>query len=286
MKVLWALSLFGLLGCLPALAQTPGTTFKDCQDCPEMVIVPSGTFVMGAKPIPSINFMPAPDEMPQRTVTVGSFALAKYEVTQEFWTAVMGKTTATTRTALPIFRSKPSPGMKLRCLSRNSVPVPDSPTDCRQRRNGNTPHAPAVRLCFPSVTMSKSSAAMRGLVRTQADTFVRSDSSCRTRSGFMICTAMCENGSRTVISQPMTAPPQMAALSKGTVTASATIGAGRGLTVRSICGPIIATAWGPAAGASLSVSGSPEPYKSRHPQSDHESGLRVRMPTTQGYYFV
>jgi formylglycine-generating enzyme required for sulfatase activity len=90
-RAIWTLSLVALLGCLPALAQAPGTTFKDCSNCPEMVVVPGGTFVMGAKPIPSINFIPAPDEVPQRTVTVRSFALGKYEVTQEFWTAVMGE---------------------------------------------------------------------------------------------------------------------------------------------------------------------------------------------------
>ena len=29
-------------------AQAPGTSFKDCPDCPEMVVVPSGNFLMGS----------------------------------------------------------------------------------------------------------------------------------------------------------------------------------------------------------------------------------------------
>jgi formylglycine-generating enzyme required for sulfatase activity len=29
------------------LAQEPGQTFKDCPKCPEMVVVPAGSFTMG-----------------------------------------------------------------------------------------------------------------------------------------------------------------------------------------------------------------------------------------------
>ena len=29
-------------------AQAPGTAFKDCPDCPEMVVVPAGSFLMGS----------------------------------------------------------------------------------------------------------------------------------------------------------------------------------------------------------------------------------------------
>ncbi|MDQ6756824.1 MAG: hypothetical protein M3004_07805 [Bacteroidota bacterium] len=27
----------------------PGQTFTDCKDCPEMIIIPPGSFIMGAK---------------------------------------------------------------------------------------------------------------------------------------------------------------------------------------------------------------------------------------------
>jgi|GEM_PF-4036682 len=61
-----------------------GMVFRDCPDCPEMVIIPSGSFLMGS---------PASDkngsdksERPQHRVTIGRpIALGKYEVTQAEW---------------------------------------------------------------------------------------------------------------------------------------------------------------------------------------------------------
>jgi formylglycine-generating enzyme required for sulfatase activity len=70
------------LSAAPALAQTPGSTFQDCPDCPEMVVVPVGSFSMGSK-------LEA-DQQPVHTVTLKSFAIGKTEVTQAQWMAVMG----------------------------------------------------------------------------------------------------------------------------------------------------------------------------------------------------
>jgi formylglycine-generating enzyme required for sulfatase activity len=66
-------------------AQAPGSTFKDCADCPEMVVVPSGRFLMGS------NSPSAPEyEKPQHIVGFDRpFAIGKYEVTQAEWTAMM-----------------------------------------------------------------------------------------------------------------------------------------------------------------------------------------------------
>ena len=61
-----------------ALAQGP-ETIKDCSDCPEMVVVPSGSFEMGA---PDSDPGKEADEGPVRTVTfAGPFAIGKYEIT-------------------------------------------------------------------------------------------------------------------------------------------------------------------------------------------------------------
>lgn len=76
----------------------PGTVIKDCPECPEMVVLPSGSFLMGSPPDPEpdpfSNEKPKaigePDEKPQRRVQLQSFAIGKYEVTQEQWFAVMG----------------------------------------------------------------------------------------------------------------------------------------------------------------------------------------------------
>ncbi|MBK7000382.1 MAG: SUMF1/EgtB/PvdO family nonheme iron enzyme [Rhodoferax sp.] len=69
----------------PAIPATPaaGQTIKDCDVCPEMVVVPGGSFEMGSNDGES-------DEKPIHTVNVKSFALGKYEVTQGQWKAVMG----------------------------------------------------------------------------------------------------------------------------------------------------------------------------------------------------
>jgi formylglycine-generating enzyme required for sulfatase activity len=74
-----------------ALAQVPGRVFKDCADCPDMVMIPGDSFVMGGKTDPRLNYKPEPDEIPQRSVSVPSFALGKHEVTQGQWQALMGE---------------------------------------------------------------------------------------------------------------------------------------------------------------------------------------------------
>lgn len=56
--------------------------FKDCADCPEMVVIPAGSFMMGSNE--------SKDEMPVHLVNIRSFAIGKYEVTQGQWKAVMG----------------------------------------------------------------------------------------------------------------------------------------------------------------------------------------------------
>ena len=55
---------------------------KDCAECPEMVVIPAGSFVMGSDK--------SSDEQPTRSVTLRSFSIGKYEVTQEQWYAIMG----------------------------------------------------------------------------------------------------------------------------------------------------------------------------------------------------
>lgn len=90
----WATCLVALLASLPgvpALAEGAAATFRDCPDCPEMVTVPAGTFLMGRKADPFSNAQQPPaNEQPQHPVTLKSFAIGKHEVTQEQWFALMG----------------------------------------------------------------------------------------------------------------------------------------------------------------------------------------------------
>lgn len=76
----------------------PGAVYKDCDDCPEMVVIPEGSFLMGSPPDPEqdpfSNAKPVKigenDERPQHSVNIQTFAIGKYEITQEQWYAVMG----------------------------------------------------------------------------------------------------------------------------------------------------------------------------------------------------
>ncbi len=65
------------------VAPSAGQSFKDCADCPELVVIPSGTFTMGSNDGDA-------DETPPHSVSSKSFAIGKYEVTQGQWKAVMG----------------------------------------------------------------------------------------------------------------------------------------------------------------------------------------------------
>ena len=71
-----------------AVAQTkPGQVFKDCNGCPEMVVIPAGQFVMGVVPgeekrenLPIENWGAS---QPQHRVEVRQFAVGKFPVTRE-----------------------------------------------------------------------------------------------------------------------------------------------------------------------------------------------------------
>ena len=59
--------------------------FRDCEECPEMVVVPAGTFTMGS---PKTEIHRHKDEGPQHRVTIAQpFAVGIYEVTFEEWEA-------------------------------------------------------------------------------------------------------------------------------------------------------------------------------------------------------
>lgn len=81
-----------LMVCVPkALAEVgmePGKTFRDCPECPEMVVIPAGSFFMGS------NVSMSSNESPARKVTIKRpFAMGKTEVTQGEWRALMGNNT-------------------------------------------------------------------------------------------------------------------------------------------------------------------------------------------------
>jgi formylglycine-generating enzyme required for sulfatase activity len=59
-----------------------GQIIRDCADCPEMVVIPAGSFVMGSNEYA--------DERPIHQVNLPGFLIGKTEVTQGQWKALMG----------------------------------------------------------------------------------------------------------------------------------------------------------------------------------------------------
>jgi formylglycine-generating enzyme required for sulfatase activity len=92
-----------LLCAAPGYAQTPvpltaaqerglqpKDAFRECEDCPEMVVVPAGKFTMGS----SAGEKERSDtEGPQHTVTIGrAFAVGKFHVTRDQFAAFVNET--------------------------------------------------------------------------------------------------------------------------------------------------------------------------------------------------
>ena len=82
-----------------ASGHVPGTVFRDCPDCPEMVVVPAGNFTMGSSASEKSWVVSqgaklewVSDESPQHPVALRSFALGKYDVTRGEYAAFVRET--------------------------------------------------------------------------------------------------------------------------------------------------------------------------------------------------
>jgi formylglycine-generating enzyme required for sulfatase activity len=61
------------------LRPAPGAMFRDCAECPQMIVLPAGRFMMGS---PENEAESSDDEGPQREVTLSApFAVGRFEVT-------------------------------------------------------------------------------------------------------------------------------------------------------------------------------------------------------------
>jgi len=73
------------------MTAAPGTTFQDCRegstDCPVMVVIPDGTFLMGEAPEQTTDeqgqVVTAPDE--RRRIPIARFAVSQHEITFAEW---------------------------------------------------------------------------------------------------------------------------------------------------------------------------------------------------------
>ena len=97
-----------------ACAGTAGTsaksdgrkTFRDCRDCPEMVVIPGGTFLMGA---PASEKSWATDlEQPVHRVKVFGFAAGRFDITRDEYASFVRDTKRPTTTGC-VFTGRPGP---------------------------------------------------------------------------------------------------------------------------------------------------------------------------------
>ena len=77
----------------------PGTVFRDCPDCPEMIVIPAGSFTMGSSESEKAwatkhgaSREAVSDEAPQHRVSLRSFALGKCDVTRAEYAAFARET--------------------------------------------------------------------------------------------------------------------------------------------------------------------------------------------------
>lgn len=81
---------------VPGMAQAataevkPGSVIRDCKDCPELVVLPPGTFSMGS---PDDEVGRQPDEGPQHDVTFNKpLAISRFQVLSGEWNAYLRDT--------------------------------------------------------------------------------------------------------------------------------------------------------------------------------------------------
>jgi formylglycine-generating enzyme required for sulfatase activity/pimeloyl-ACP methyl ester carboxylesterase len=74
-------------------------TLRDCPECPEMVVVPAGHFLMGSSAAEKtwaahhgVTMAAVADEAPQHEVSVASFAIGRYDVTRSEYAAFVRET--------------------------------------------------------------------------------------------------------------------------------------------------------------------------------------------------
>jgi len=81
--VTYLLVILALASTAQADEMTPGSVFRDCDKCPEMVVIPTGSYQMG-----DLSGEGDSDERPVHRVTIEyPFAVGKYEVTFAEWDA-------------------------------------------------------------------------------------------------------------------------------------------------------------------------------------------------------
>jgi formylglycine-generating enzyme required for sulfatase activity/dienelactone hydrolase len=79
--------------------RAPGSGFRDCAECPEMLVIPAGKFIMGSSAAEKSwaasqtgSAEGVADEAPQHEVSLPSFAMGRYDVTRGEYAAFVRET--------------------------------------------------------------------------------------------------------------------------------------------------------------------------------------------------
>ena len=92
----------------PAAALQPGQTFQDCPTCPEMVVIPAGSYNRGSPPDEARR---NENEGPVQSVTIARFAVSTHEITVAEWRTYMAGTIITSVPTTPPSCSWDRPGI-------------------------------------------------------------------------------------------------------------------------------------------------------------------------------
>ena len=104
----------------------PGDTFKDCDGCPEMVVIPSGEFIMGSAPEEKYDRWKF--EGPQHSVKIAhTFAVGKFEVTKDQFNIFVNDTS---------YGGGTKCGTEASAIDKEFVPDPPAQTDHYFRNPG------------------------------------------------------------------------------------------------------------------------------------------------------
>jgi formylglycine-generating enzyme required for sulfatase activity len=108
--LLAAMLLGAAIGTGPTAAaqeRKAGATFRDCPECPEMVVVPDGTFLMGSPRTEAGRDVDGSED-PQHQVTIAyAFAVGKYEVTRDEYARFVKETGLADPAGCNIHRATP-----------------------------------------------------------------------------------------------------------------------------------------------------------------------------------
>jgi formylglycine-generating enzyme required for sulfatase activity len=110
----------------------PGERFRDCDQCPELVVVPPGTFTMGSDVINPMRGGEMRPEGPARTVSIArAFAAGRTEVTNRQFAAFVDATgyRPSTQCSVGMNREDLAP-VDFRGPLFGHAPAPDAPVVC------------------------------------------------------------------------------------------------------------------------------------------------------------